>query len=182
MLTSHSGHYDLAYTLQDLPPAPAPAPASVPTYFQYASQPYHEPAYDLGVSDALAMIPGMSYANPQHGWMSSSSYSDSELFPTPGPPIQSCAPVGPTPATPAPQSQLPHQAVYVPPTPTQLVAPPNHIQQDFTLQSVPLASTQAHPIFQHQPSGPFRHSAWEYEPGFAQAMFETPFQTTIFKK
>ena len=36
--------------------------------------------------------------------------------------------------------------------------------------------------FQHQLTGPFRPSAWELEPEFAQATSSMPFQTSIFRK
>lgn len=174
-----SGHYDLLYTLQDLPPTSAP----VATYLQYASHTHHEPAYDLGPQpDFMTLIPGMSYANPQQGWLSSSSYTDSDFFPTSAP-IQPCAPVVPTPAAPAPpQQQTQVQPVYVPATPTQLVAPPTQITQDFAIRTVPHANVQSHHAFQQQVSGPFRPSAWELEEGFAQTMSHTPYQTSIFRK
>ena len=164
--------------LQDLPPSSAP----VATYLQYASHTHHEPVYDLGVQpDFMTMIPGMSYANPHQGWMSSSSYTDSDFFPTPAP-IQPCASVISTPSAPAPQQQLQTQPVYVPATPTQLVAPPNQITQEFAIRTVPHANMNAHHGFQQQMSGPFRPSAWELEEGFAQTMSHMPFQTAIFRK
>jgi ubiquitin thioesterase protein OTUB1 len=171
----------LLYTLQDLPPSSAPA--AIPTYLQYASQPHHEPAYNLDVSDFMTMIPGMSYANPhaQQGWMSSSSYADSDFFSTPAP-IQPCAPVVPTPSAPAPQPQLQSQPVYVPATPTQLVAPPTQITQEFAIRTVPQAVMHTQQGFPQQPSGPFRRSQWELKEGFIQSMSETPFQTSIFRK
>lgn len=182
MITStdftNSGHYDLLYTVQDLPPSSAPA--AIPTYLQYASQPYHEPACDIGVPDFMTMIPGMSYANPHQAWMSSSSYSDSDFFPTPAP-IQQCAPVVPTPA-PAPQPQMQPQPAYVPATPTQLVAPPTQMPQEFAIRTVAHQSMHAQPSFQPQPSGPFRPSKWEWEHGVAETMCQIPFQTSIFRK
>ena len=163
--------------LQDLPASSAP----VATYLQFASHD-HEPVYDLGNQpDFMTMIPGMSYANPHQGWISSSSYTDSDFFPTPAP-MQSCAPVVPTPASPAPQQRLQPQPVYVPATPTQLVAPPNQITQELAIRNVPHAIMQLHHGFQQQLPGPFRPSAWELEEGFAQTMCHTPFQTSIFRK
>ena len=129
----------------------------------------------------MTMIPGMSYAHPQQGWMSSSSYSDSDFFPTAAP-IQPCAPVVPTPSAPAPQPQLQPQPVYVPATPTQLVAPPTQIPQEFAIRTVPQAVMHTQQGFPQQPSGPFRRSQWELKEGFIQSMSETPFQTSIFRK
>ena len=173
------GHYDLLYMPQDLPPSSVPA--AVPTYLQYASQPHHEPVYDLGVSDFMTMIPGMSYANPHQGWMSSSSYGSSDFFATPGP-VQQCTQAMPTPSAPAPQPQLQHQTVYLPATPTQLVPPPNSMPQDLAIRTVPHATMQQHNGFQPQPTGPFRPSAWELEPDFVQATSQVQFQTSIFRK
>ena len=173
------GHYDLLYMPQDLPPASVPA--AVSTYLQYASRPHQEPVYELGVSDFMTMIPGMSYANPHQGWMSSSSYAGSDFFTTPAP-VQQCTQAIPTPSAPAPQPQMQHQTVYLPATPTHLVAPPTQMPQDLAIRAVPHASMQLHSGFQHQPTGPFRPSAWELEPDFAQQMSQMPFQTSIFRK
>ena len=161
---------------QDLPPASAST--TVPTYLQYASQPHHEPVYDIGAPDFMTMIPGMSYANPQQGWSSSSSY-ESDLFGASAP-VQQCSQPVPHPSVSAPQPQLQRQSAYGPATPTTLVPPPSQMPQDLAIRSVP--NGLPHPGFQHQLGGPFRPSAWELEPNFVQATSQVQFQTSIFRK
>lgn len=168
------GHYDILYKIEDLPPAAA----SIPTYLQYASHTHSEPVYDLGVSDFMTMIPGMSFANPQQAWMSNSSYG-SDFFTT-STPVQQCVPPVPTPA-PAPQPQIQPQPVYVTPAPNHLVAQPTQMSQEMVIRTVPHGNV-AHSGFQQQLSGPFRPSMWELEDGFVQATSQMPFQTSIFRK
>ena len=170
------GHYDLLYMPLDLPPASVPA--AVPTYLQYESQPHHEPVYDLGVSDFMTMIPGMSYANPHQSWMSNSGYAGSDFFT----PTQHCTQPAATPSAPASQPQMQPQPVYVPATPTPLVSPPTQMPQELAIRTVPHATMPPHPGPQHQLGGPFRPSAWELEPDFIQAACHVPFQTSIFRK
>lgn len=156
----------------DLPPASIPD--AVPTYLQYASQHHEEPVYDLGVSDFMTMIPGMSYANPHQAWASSSSYG-SDFF---GPSVQQCTQAIPTPSAPAPQPQ----PVYVHAPQTPLVPPPTQMPQELAIRSVSHGTAPQHVGIQHQLGGPFRPSAWELEPDFAQATSQMPFQTSIFRK
>ena len=173
------GHYDLLYMPQDLPPVSVPT--AVPTYLQYSSQPHHEPVYDLGVSDFMTMIPGMSYANPHQAWMSGSSYT-SDFYATPGP-VQQCTQPAPTPSVAAPpQPQIQPQPVYIPATPTQLVPPTTQMPQELAIRTVSFTTVQQNPGFQHHSSGPFRPSMWELEPDFVQATSQMPFQTSIFRK
>ncbi|OTA36076.1 hypothetical protein BTJ68_03618 [Hortaea werneckii EXF-2000] len=70
---------------------------------------------EVGCPDFMALIPGMSYANPHQAWMSNSSYG-SDFFATPAPVNQCVPPPIPTPA-PAPQTQpqVQPQPVYVSP-------------------------------------------------------------------
>ncbi|KAK5130340.1 hypothetical protein LTR08_002180 [Meristemomyces frigidus] len=171
------GHYDIVYKAEDLP-----QPSIIPTYLQYSSHTHNEPVFDIGVgADFMAMIPGMSYANPHQPWMSNSSYGND--FYGPSAPVQQCAPPAPTP-TPVTQPQIQPQPVYVPPTPTHHVAPPTQMPtqmpQEMAIRSVSHA-TIAHPAFQHQLAGPFRPSHWELEDGFVQATMAMPFQTSIFR-
>ncbi|KAK4539840.1 hypothetical protein LTR36_010301 [Oleoguttula mirabilis] len=166
------GHYDILYKAEDLPPAIA----AIPTYLQYSSHTHNEPVYDLGVSDFMTAIPGMSYANPHQGWMSNSSYGP-DLFGSSAP-VQQCAPPVSTPAPP-PQPQIQPQPVYLPATPTHLVAPPSQMPQQMAIRTASHA-TLAHPAF--QPGGPFRSSAWELEDGFGQLSSSMPFQTSIFRE
>lgn len=167
---------------QDLPPSSIPAP--VETYLQYASQPHQEPVYDLGVSDFMTMIPGMSYANPHQGWMSGSTgYGGSDFFATPAP-VQQCAQplAAPAAAVGPPQPQMQSQSMYTA-TPTQLVPPPVQFPQELAIRPATHATMQSMSAFQHQSSGgPFRPSHWELEADFAHATSAVPYQTAIFRK
>ncbi|KAK4495406.1 hypothetical protein PRZ48_013737 [Zasmidium cellare] len=176
------GHYDLLYKPEDLPaPPPPPAATAVPTYLQYGSS--HDPVYDLGVSDFMTSIPGMSYANlSQPGWMSSSYASGVDFLNTPAP-VQACTQALPTPSAPAPQPQISSQPVYVPAsTPSQMVPPPTQMPHELAIRTSVAQPSLAHNDFQHQLSiGPFRASAWQYEPDFVSATSQMPFQTSIFR-
>lgn len=181
LLTVDSGHYDLIYLPQDLPPSSMPA--VVPTYLQYASQPYQDPVSDLGMHDLMSAIPGMSYANPHSGWMSSSSYADSDFFAMTTP-VQQCAPPLPTPSVPAPvpiaQPQMQPAPVFISAAPAHLVPPPTQMPEELVIRTVPHSATSSHLNFQNPTSsGPFRPSHWEFESEFAQ---HVPLQTAIFKK
>jgi len=167
------GHYDILYKVEDIPQPPAP----VPTYLQYSSQTHQEPVFDLGVSDFMTMIPGMSYANAHSGWVSGSYASD--FFTTSA--VQQCTQSTPSPVTPAPQPQIQAQAPqYVSAAPTHL-APPTQFPQEMAIRTVPQA-TLANSAFQHQLSNPFRQSMYAVDPEFVHATSQTPFQTSIFKK
>lgn len=165
---------------QDLPQASIAAP--VETYLQYASHTHNEPVYDLGVSDFMTMIPGMSYANPHQSWMSGSTgYAGSDFFATPAP-VQQCAQPLATPAAPALQPQIQSQPMYTA-TPTSYVPPPAQLPQELAIRTVPQASMQNLPAYQpHSTGGPFRPSHYELEPDFVQATSAVPFQTAIFRK
>ena len=173
------GHYDLLYMPQDMPPAPVPA--AVPTYLQYASHPYQEPAYDLGVSDFMTMIPGMSYANQHTGWISSSSYGDSDFYMNAAP-VQPCAQVVPTPVDPVPQPQMQPQTVYMPTTQAHLVAPPLQMPQELAIRSVSHTGIPPHLDIHDQVTGRFRPSTYQIKPEIIQATSYMPFQTSIFRK
>ncbi|KAK5117486.1 hypothetical protein LTR85_008871 [Meristemomyces frigidus] len=169
------GHYDILYKVEDLPPAIT----TIPTYLQYSSHTHNEPVYDLGVSDFMTAIPGMSYANPHQAWLSSSSYG-SDLFAS-STPVQQCAPPVSTPAPPL-QPQIQPQPVYLSATPPHLVAPPSQMPQELAIRTVPHPhASLAHAAFQHQLGGAFRRSAWELEDGFVQATSSIPFQTSQFR-
>lgn len=167
------GHYDILYKAEDFPPPPAP----MPMYLQYGSHVHDDPVGEVGCPDFMALIPGMSYVNPHQAWMSNSSYGN-DFFATPAP-AQQCPPPVPTPA---PQPQVQPQPVYMPATPTHLVAPPTQIPHEMAIRPVPSHSNLGHAGFQHQLSGPFRPSAWELEDGFVQATSQMPLQTSIFRK
>ena len=180
LLTTYSGHYDLLYMAQDIPPTSISAP--VETYLQYATQPYQDPAQDLCVSDFMTLIPGMSYANQQQGWMSGSTgYAGSDFF-APSAPAQQCTQPLATPVTPAPQPHIQAQPMYTA-TPTQLVPPPVQFPQELAIRSAPHAGMQSLSAFQQQGTGgPFRPSHWELEPDFKLATSAVQFQTPIFRK
>lgn len=178
-LTDCSGHYDLLYMAQDLPPSSMAAP--VETYLQYASHPNQDPVYELGVSDFMTMIPGMSYANPQQGWMSvSNGYTGSDFLTTSTPVPQCTQPLA-TPDT-SVQPQMQSQAMYTA-TPAQLVPRPMQLPQELAVRSVPSACAQNLSTFQHEATGgPFRPSHWQLQPHFAEATSAAQFQTAIFRK
>lgn len=155
----------------------------MPTYLQYASQ-NHEPVYDLGVSDFMTSIPGMSYANlPQSSWMSSTYGAGTDFFTTQAP-VQSCAQTVPSPPAPAPQPQVQSQPVYVPATtPTQMVAPTSHMPHELAIRTNVTQPALAQSDFHNQLSGgPFRPSLWQLESDFVSATSQMPFQTSIFRK
>lgn len=167
------GHYDILYKVEDLPQV------NIPTYLQYASHTHNEPVYDLNIPNFMMAIPGMSYADPHQAWMSSSSYG-CNMF-APPTPVQQCESSIPTPGPPS-QPQIQPQPAYVPATPTHLVAPPSEMPQEMVIRTGPPHATLVHPVFQPQPGGAFRRSAWELEVGFAEATSSMPFQTSIFRK
>ncbi|EME38717.1 hypothetical protein DOTSEDRAFT_75461 [Dothistroma septosporum NZE10] len=178
------GHYDLLYKPEDLPAPPPPPPAPVPTYLQFATQAF-EPVQDLGVSEWMTSIPGMSYANMSQSssWTSSNFSSGADFFNTPAP-VSSCAPAVPTPPpAPATQPHVQSQAMYVPSsTPTQMVPPPTQMPHEMAIRTSVPQHTLGHPDLPHQLSGgPFRPSVWQLEPDFVQATSSMPFQTSIFR-
>ena len=173
------GHYDLLYKPEDVPPPPT----AVPTYLQFSSHTHQEPIYDLGVSDYMTMIPGMSYANPHQAWLSNSSYGGSDFFATSAP-VPQCAQPLPNPVVSAAPPQIQPEPVYVPATPTSLAPPPIQMHQELAIRTVPVphAAAVSHAAFQHQLNGPFRPSQYQYEAGIAQMTCHMPFQTSIFRK
>lgn len=171
------GHYDILYKAEDLP---QPIPP-MQTYLQYGSHMHDDPVGEVGCPDFMALIPGMSYANPHQAWMSNSSYG-SDFFATPAP-VNQCVP--PPIPTPAPQTQPPQvqpQPVYVSPPPTQIVPPPTQMPHEMAIRSAPSQGNVNHAGFQNHLSGPFRPSAWELQDGFVQATSQMPLQTSIFRK
>jgi ubiquitin thioesterase protein OTUB1 len=169
------GHYDILYKTEDLPQASAPI-----AYLQYGSHTHFEPVQDLGYSDVLSMIPGMSYATQHPVWMSGSTYG-SDFFSSPAP-VQQCSQAVATPVTPAPQPHIQAQPTqFVTAAPSHLVAPPLQMPQEMAIRTAPHASL-APSAFHSQLSGPFRPSAWELEPDFRHATSQVQYQTSIFKK
>lgn len=182
LLTKRSGHYDLLYKVEDLP-APVPQLA-VPTYLQFASQPT-EPVYDLGVSDFMTMMPGMSYANSVH-WGMSSSYGATQDFFNTTP--QMCSQTMPAPSAPAPQSHIHSRPAYAAASaPSQMVATSAQMVHDLPIRNLSHVSrtpnvSRAHPdVNRRSSSGPFRPSAYELEPEVMHGS-HLPFKTSIFKK
>ncbi|KAL9526824.1 Ubiquitin thioesterase [Sphaerulina musiva] len=174
------GHYDILYKQEDLP-APTPAPAVVPTYLQYSSQPFYEPASDLNFSampDFMTLLPGMSYANqaPFCGGVPSSydSYESASEFgfdTNSKAPVLSCTP---TPSAPAPQSHVQSQPMCASAsTPVQMVAPPSQLTHDIDVRTVPQLG---HAEFG---AGPFRPSRHTFDSAFMSG--SQHFQTSIFR-
>ena len=163
-LTLLSGHYDILYKLEDVhqPPIPTPHPISAPVYmgsFAEHAQDHTDGARGL---DYLHVIPGMSLVDS----ISPYSYGDSG-FPSPitthPPSMQQSISVHPIPAHPAPSS------AYAPP-PLQMPT-----------QSLGTPRLPIHPSQSLARAGPFRHSAWEYEPSVASGPPQQ-FTTSIFRK
>jgi len=167
------GHYDIMYMPQDLPPVSVP----VQTYLQYASQPYHEPAYDISMPDFMTAIPGMSFANPHQAWVGS-SYADSDFFGSSAP-VQQCPQPISAPVIAAPQPQLQAASVYVPAATAHLVPPPTQMPEELVIRTVPHASVSSHESFALHTAGPFRSSQWQLQANLSQ---HTPLQTSIFRK
>ncbi|KAK4983262.1 hypothetical protein LTR50_007340 [Elasticomyces elasticus] len=164
------GHYDILYKPEDIqPPMLPPQSAPIPTYFQFAPQPMDH-VYDIGASDFITMIPGMSFANTHAGWMSSSPFGSSGFAPTTLP----CQPQPPAPA-PTPLYAPPPALPPPPPPPAQI----SHAS-DFATPSLPPTAMPNH--MPHMGNDPFRSSIWELERGFPAATTQClPFQTSIFR-
>lgn len=160
---------------QDLPPVAVPV--AIPTYLHYASQPYHEPACDIGLPDLMMSIPGMSYANPHQSWMSP-SYADSDFFGFSAP-VQQCPQPTPSPAAPVPQPQMQAAPVYVPATPAHLVPPPTQMPETLVIRTLPQPSVTSHQVLSPHSTGPFRPSVYQLE---TDVLPHTPLQTAIFRK
>jgi ubiquitin thioesterase protein OTUB1 len=101
-----SGHYDILYQPEQIFTQPPPSqPIAVPTYLQSSLHHYEEPVMDLGMSDFMTMIPGMSLLSSQSNWMPNQFYGVSDY----------CAPT----------SAMPPAVVPAPaPMPVQHHAPP----------------------------------------------------------
>lgn len=165
---------------QDLPPAipPAPQPSVVPAYLCHGSQPYQDPVFELGYSDFMTAIPGMSYANPHQSWLSSTSYGGPDFFAAP---IQQFKqPVSNAVAS-APQPQpIQPTPVYAPVAPPHVVPPPTQLSEELAIRTVPQSTVSSHPSFSIPADGPFRQSLWQLETGHSTHMM--PLQTSQFKK
>lgn len=117
-----SGHYDILYQPEQIFSQPPPSqPIAVPTYLQSSLHHYEEPVMDLGMSDFMTMIPGMSLLSNQSNWMSNQFYGVSDYAaPTAAVP----PPVAPAPASMPVQHHAPPPVVpvatpaYVPATQT----------------------------------------------------------------
>lgn len=158
----------------------------MPTYLQFASQP-NEPVYDLGVSDFMTMMPGMSYANSAHWGMSSNNYGGTQDF-FHSPP-QACSQAMPTPSVPTPQPHMHIQPPYIAAASPNRMAPPS-IQSvhELPIRNMSHVSHASHASLthldcqNHHSSGPFRPSSWQFEPDFMHAGSHLPLKTAIFKK
>ena len=162
-------HYDLLYKFEDIP--------VITTFFQLSSNPYHEPAHELGFGDFMMNMPGGTYVPPHQAWMSGSSFCDTDFFSNPTP-VQHC--VKPTIATPAPQPQMQVQAVrptYAPTTPVHLVAPPTQMPQELAIRTVGFT----HPSFEQYSMSQFRPSRYERAP-FVLSTSSISCQTSQFRE
>jgi ubiquitin thioesterase protein OTUB1 len=187
LLTIPSGHYDLLYKYEDVPPPP-PSTESVAAYLSHnAPHPQYESIGDYSdAADNLMFIPGMSIAPSSNGWLSGPGYG-SDFFTTPFAPLQTCAPAVPTPVAPAPQpqmlSQTTPQPAYGAGAQASHVMPPTQIPTELAIRSMPHAEHAGVPPLNPKADGPFRPSHYEYEADYLQTMsHHMPLTTSIFKK
>lgn len=146
---------------------PPPQPSAMPqqTYLQYASH-MDESITDLGMSDVMTMIPGISFVNGQQGWLSSPVYGQHEPMP-----------VHHQQAPPPPPQPMAH--TFIPPV---LMPPPTQIAYEVPgpayhppAAATPQAFTTA--------TDNFRRSRFELSAEFARATsHSTALQTSQFKK
>ncbi|WPH01714.1 Hypothetical protein R9X50_00456600 [Acrodontium crateriforme] len=162
------GHYDIVYKTEDVPQSTT----SVQTYLQYHNETHNEPVMDLGMSDFMTMIPGMSYAGPQQSWLPGAGYGYSDYLASP--------PASMPALVESPELQSRTQSMYIPTPRTQMVPPSDEMPQDMDIRSDHHEETQPHFSGQSQTS-PFRSSYYQFEPGFVSATSHVPFKTAIFK-
>jgi ubiquitin thioesterase protein OTUB1 len=164
---------------QDLPHLiPPPQPSVVPAYLYHGSQTYQDPVLDLGFSDFLTAIPGMSYAIPPQNWQSSSICGVSDFFGNPVQPFKQAAvtPIDPAPAPrPHPIQTTP---VYAAPAPNHLATPTEQLSDELVVRTVPQLSFPSNISYSN--TGPFRQSLWQLET--EQQAHMLPLQTSQFKK
>lgn len=117
--TLFSGHYDILYKPEQTFTQPPPSqPIAVPTYLQSSLQHYEEPVMELGMSDFMTMIPGMSLLSNQSNWMPNQFYGVSDYPASP-------SAAAPTPAQPpAPMPVQHHVSPTVASTPAYMPAAP----------------------------------------------------------
>lgn len=168
---------------------------TVPTYFQFGTISGQEPVHEIGISDCLHMIPGMSFAGPPQSldWLPSSSASAHSSFSGPSPSKQQMQHQYSTQATDSFSSnavQSMHSSYLngsmKPPT------VPSHpqSQQQQLVRVLPMRrKSSLDSALPHlaspgelQSAGPFRSSAWELEPDFVQATSQGPLRTRAFQK
>jgi ubiquitin thioesterase protein OTUB1 len=115
---SPSGHYDILYQPEQIFSQPPPIqPIDVPTYLQSSLHHYEEPVMDLGMSDFMTMIPGMSLLSNQSNWMPTQFYGVSDYA------APTCAmPPAPVPA-PAPMPVQHHAPPPIVPVATPAYVP-----------------------------------------------------------
>lgn len=178
-LTQCSGHYDILYKPEDIPPPP------VATYLQISSHTYNDPVFELPSADFMTMVPGMSMTSRQHGWISSNSCGGlCDFFPAPTP-AQPCASTLSTPApSSAVSSVLPQQhSSFAPRSTAAPVLPQNHPPaQELTIRPAAHSMMQIGYPQMGASDGPFRPSPWTLEADIQRATSHMPLQTSIFRK
>lgn len=188
LLTPCSGHYDILYKAEDIPP-PVSQP---PLHVALASYTDDFVPMTSSMTDVMTLIPGMYPASIGQRWPSTSY--DFEPNPAPQPqvtPVPTYAPV-PTPAAPVASSH--HD--YAAPVHASHVShhnPPS--LHNLRLESQPTMTLPMHPpppmsIDRGLPmsmdrAGPFRPSMYSAESVFGGGGAQPhslPFQTSIFRK
>ena len=187
-----SGHYDILYKAEDVPPpvhhqaVPPQAPLQV-NFTNYADE-FLPQASNFG--DVMSILPGMG--RPSLGGWASLSY---DCNPSPAPQSQA-TPISPFPSVSMPAPPITSSLDFVTPIPSsqaaQYSAPRHHsIQLDqppITLpmhpapQPAPPVSIERTAPLAVESGGPFRPSMYQLEPGFGFSNQAQPFQTSIFRK
>lgn len=132
------GHYDILYQPEQIFSQPPPSqPIAVPTYLQSSLHHYEEPVMDLGMSDFMTMIPGMSLLSNQSNWMSNQFYGVSDY----------AAPTAAVPPPPAPAA-APMPAQHHAPPPVVPVATPAYVPATQTPSPTSTADYTFSPVSQ----------------------------------
>ncbi|KAG9956116.1 cysteine proteinase, partial [Aureobasidium melanogenum] len=135
------GHYDILYQPEQIFSQPPPSqPIAVPTYLQSSLHHYEEPVMDLGMSDFMTMIPGMSLLSSQSNWMSNQFYGVSDYA------APTAAVPPPPPPAPAPMSVQHHAPP--PPPPVVPVATPAYVPATQTPSPTSTADYTFSPVSQ----------------------------------
>jgi hypothetical protein len=142
---AYSGHYDILYKLEDLPPRKRAAPSAQDVYvaLNHAStQTYHAPIFGSGYG--FQEIPGMSLYNATMNWSASPQFDFGASV---------------APAIPHPVSRSAPTPSYAP---TPMISPPapQYVTQPPLEMPPAVSSLQFQPTTHYPMTGPFRPSRW----------------------